>query len=67
MAVIVFGAYKLFMLMGHNSIATVLAILVGACVYGVLIIKLKAVTRNEIVAVKFGGKLAAIGDKLRLW
>ncbi|MGX8774873.1 MAG: putative polysaccharide biosynthesis protein, partial [Bacillota bacterium] len=67
MAVIVFGAYRLFMLMGHNSIATVLSILVGACVYGILIIKMKAVTRDEIVAIKFGGKLAAIGDKLRLW
>ena len=67
MAVVVYGAYKLFMFTGHNSIATVLAILVGACVYGVMIIKTKAITRDEVVAIKFGGKIAKIGDKLRLW
>lgn len=60
-------SYKLFMLMGHNSIATLLAIIVGACVYGVLIIKTKTITRDEIVGIKFGTKLAALCDKLRLW
>ncbi len=67
MAVIVYGAYKLFMLAGHNSIATLAAIIVGACVYGVMVIKTKAITRDEVVAIKFGTKIAAIGDKLRLW
>ncbi len=67
MAVIVFGAYKLFMLAGHNSIATLAAILVGACVYGVMVIKTKTITRDEIVSIKFGTKIAKIGDKLRLW
>ena len=67
MAAIAAGAYRLFLFAGHNSIATVGAILVGACVYGILIIKMKAITRNEIVGIKFGTKIAAIGDKLRLW
>ena len=67
MAAIALGAYKLFMFTDHNSIATLLAIIVGACIYGVLIIKMKVITRDEIVAIKFGGKIAKIGDKLRLW
>ena len=67
MAVIAYGAYKLFMLAGHNSIATLAAILVGACVYGVMVIKTKTITRDEIVSIKFGTKIAKIGDKLRLW
>ena len=67
MAMIALAAYKLFMFAGHNSIATLGAIIVGACVYGVMIVKTKAVTRNEIVAIKFGTKIAKIGDKLRLW
>ncbi len=67
MAVIVYGAYKLFMLAGHNSIATLAAILVGACVYGVMVIKTKTITRDEIISIKFGTKIAKIGDKLRLW
>ena len=67
MAVIALGAYKLFMFAGHNSIATLGAIIVGACVYGIMIIKTKAVTRNEIAAIKFGAKIVKIGDKLRLW
>jgi len=67
MAIIALAAYKLFMFAGHNSIATLGAIIVGACVYGVMIVKTKAVTRNEIVAIKFGTKIAKIGDKLRLW
>lgn len=67
MAVIALGAYKLFMFAGHNSIATLGAIIVGACVYGIMIIKTKAVTRNEIASIKFGAKIVKIGDKLRLW
>ena len=67
MAVIVWGAYKLFMMAGHNSIAMLGAIVVGACVYGIMVIKTKAITRDEVIAIKFGTKIARIGDKLRLW
>lgn len=67
MGVVVFGAYKLFMLTGHNSIATLLSICVGAAVYGLMIIKTKAITRDEIVSIKFGTKIAGICDRLRLW
>ena len=48
-------------------IATLASIIVGACVYGVMIIKTKAITRDELISIKFGTKLAGICDKLRLW
>ena len=67
MGLFVFGAYKLFILTGHNSIATVLSILVGACVYGIMIIKTKGITRDEVLGIKFGGRIASICDRLRLW
>lgn len=67
MAVIVYGAYRLFMLAGHNSIATLASILIGACVYGVMVIKTKTITRDEILSIKFGTKIVRIGDKLKLW
>ncbi|MDD4200718.1 MAG: polysaccharide biosynthesis protein [Eubacteriales bacterium] len=67
MGVFVFASYKLFMLTGHNSIATLLAICVGAVVYGIMIIKTKGINRDEMLGIKFGSKLVVICDKLRLW
>lgn len=67
MGVIVLAAYKLLMFTGHNSIATLLSICIGACVYGVMIIKTKAISRNEIAAIKFGNRITLICDKLKLW
>ena len=63
----VFAAYRLFMMAGHNSVATLASILVGAVVYGIMIIKTKAITRDEIINIKFGGAIARVCDKLRLW
>ncbi|MCF0144484.1 MAG: polysaccharide biosynthesis protein, partial [Firmicutes bacterium] len=63
----VFVAYRVFMMAGHNSIATLGSIIVGAVIYGIMIIKTKAITRDEVVNIKFGGKLASICDKLHLW
>lgn len=67
MAVFVFAAYRLFMLTGHNSISTVFAIMVGAAVYGVVIIKVKGVSREELVGIKGGAGITAVCDGLKLW
>ncbi|MCQ2547075.1 MAG: polysaccharide biosynthesis protein [Clostridia bacterium] len=67
MGIFVFGAYRLFMLTGHNSIATVMAILIGAVVYGIMIIKTKGITRNEVIGIRFGTRIAAVCDRLKLW
>ncbi|MDO4176658.1 MAG: polysaccharide biosynthesis protein [Bacillota bacterium] len=67
MGMFVFASYKLFMLTGHNSIATVLSILIGGVVYGIMIVKTKGISRDEMIGIKFGTKIAAICDRLRLW
>lgn len=67
MGVFAFASYKLFMLSGHNSIATLLAICIGALVYGIMIIKTKGIRRDELQGIKFGSRLVAICDRLRLW
>ena len=67
MGVFVLLSYKFMMLAGHNSLATLGSICVGAIVYGVMIIKTKAVSRDEVLAMKFGTKLAAVCDKMKLW
>ena len=68
MAVPVFFVYKVvYALMGSNSLATLLAILTGVIIYGLMIIKIKAVTRDELMMNPMGRKAAVVCDRLRLW
>ena len=68
MAVPVFFVYKVvYALLGSNSLATLLAILTGVIIYGLMIIKIKAVTRDELMMNPMGRKAAVVCDKLRLW
>lgn len=68
MGVLVFGAYKALMaLTSSNTLATLLAILVGVIVYGLMIVRTKAIERDELLGMPAGGKLVALCDRLRLW
>lgn len=67
MGIFVFLSYKLLILTGHNSLATLGSICVGAAVYGVMIIKTRAISKDEVLSMKFGTKLAAVCDKMKLW
>ena len=68
MGALVLVVYKLlFMLAGSNLIATAVSILAGVVVYGLLILKTKAIERDELMTISMGRKLAAICDKLKLW
>ncbi len=68
MAVPVYFVYKgVFALLGSNSLATLLAIIAGVVVYALMIIKIKAVTRDELMLNPLGRKAAVLCDKLRLW
>lgn len=49
-----------------NSIATLLAIAIGATLYGILLLKSKAITGEEIETLPKGKKLAGLCRKLRL-
>ena len=52
---------------GSNGISTVISILVAIAVYGIMILKTKAVTREEVSNMPMGTKLVRICDKLKLW
>ena len=57
----------LMAVLGHNSIATLLAIAAGACIYGVLVIKTHTIRREELLGLSMGRKIVKICDKLHLW
>lgn len=64
MGVCAFASYKLlYMTLESNAMATMSAIVIGAAVYGALILGLKAITKEEIGRIPGGGKLERIIDK----
>lgn len=68
MGVVTIVIYKIvFAALASNTIATGLAILVAVPLYGVLIIKTKAIRRDEMMTLSIGRKIARICDRLRLW
>ncbi len=68
MGVIVFVAYKcLYVVLDSNGVATLLSVVIGVAVYGLMVLKTKTIQREEMMTISFGRKLAVICDKLRLW
>lgn len=68
MGAVVILAYKgLYAVTGSNSISTMIAIVIGVIVYGLMIIRTKTISRDEMTGISAGRKLAAICDKLKLW
>ena len=68
MGVVVLLAYKgLFMLLGSSGTATLISILIGVIVYGLMVIKTKTIGREEMMTIPIGAKLARVCDRLRLW
>lgn len=64
MGICAFASYKLiYMVLESNTMATMIAILIGIIVYGVLILGLRAITKEEIERIPGGYKLAKILDK----
>ncbi len=54
-------------LLGSNTIATLIAIAAGVAVYGVMVIKTRTITRDEMMEISIGARIARICDRLRLW
>ncbi len=54
-------------LTGSNSISTVISIFAGVIVYGLMILKTRAISRDELMTISAGRKLAVICDRLKLW
>lgn len=62
-----FGVYQgLFALTSSNAASALVAIFAAVCVYGVLLIKLGCLTREELRSMPGGTKLTPILSKLRL-
>jgi len=66
MSIVVVLVYGGFSLVISGRIATVMAVIFGAAVYGVALCKIKAITKEEIVLLPKGKKLAALLGKFRL-
>lgn len=57
----------LYWVIGSNTLATAFSIIVGVVIYGLMILKTKAIKREELLNISGGGKLVSLCDKLRLW
>ena len=65
MGVLVFASYKAVMMLSHkNSIATLISIGIGIVVYGLMILKTKAISAEELSMIPKGEKLAKIAKKI---
>lgn len=68
MGVIVVLGYKgLYAVTSSNGLSTLVAILVGVVVYGLMVLRTKTILREEMMNISMGRKLVSICDKLRLW
>lgn len=67
MGLIVLGAHKLFNMALGNTISTILAILVGALSYCILILFTKTLTKEDILMIPYGTKIYSILLKLRIY
>ena len=64
MGLCAFASYKLiYMLVASNTIATLAAILIGVIAYGVLILSLKAISKEEIARIPGGPMIVRVLDR----
>ncbi|MBQ2747280.1 MAG: polysaccharide biosynthesis protein [Firmicutes bacterium] len=67
MGIVVWAGHKVLTGIIGNSLATVAAVGLGVAVYGIMILKTKAINRDELRTFPKGNTLVKIVDKLRLW
>lgn len=65
MGVAVFFAYKLCSSLG-NTVATLVAVLVGIVVYGILVLITKNLSKEDLQSMPMGNKLSVILEKFKL-
>ena len=67
MGIVTFVVFRLFHLLTKSNVISLLPALVAAvCVYFVLVLKLKGLTREELYEFPFGRKMSIVADKLHL-
>lgn len=68
MGVIVYLAYRgLAGFISSNALITMITILLGVVVYGLMVIKTRTIQREEMLEIAVGRKVVAVCDRLRLW
>lgn len=68
MGAFAYGAYHgLMALTGSNTMSTLIAIIVGVVVYGLMVLRTKTVRREEMMELSIGRRLVPICDRLKLW
>ncbi len=64
MGIVAYVGYKLlFLITGSNAISTLLAVMLGAAVYLVLVFAIKAITKEEVARLPKGDKILKVVDK----
>ncbi len=67
MGAVAYGVYTgLYSLIESNVIALISAVITGATVYGILVLKMGVLNRNDILAMPKGSRLVRIFEKLHL-
>lgn len=67
MGIVTFVVFRLFHVLTKSNVISLLPALVAAvCVYFVLVLKLKGLTREELYEFPFGRKMSIVADKLHL-
>ena len=56
----------MFFVGAGNTVSTLFAIAVSIFVYGIVLLLIKGITKNELKAMPMGGKLAAVFTRLGL-
>ena len=68
MGIIVLIAYKcVFALTASNSLSTMVSILIGVVVYGLMILRTKTIQREVLMSISIGKKIVSVCDRLKLW
>jgi len=67
MGIIVAGMYHLCNMMLGNTISTLLAIVFGVVVYGIAIILMKILSKEDIMMIPFGTKIYQLLVKLHIY
>jgi stage V sporulation protein B len=66
MGILVFVVYKLLSTFVGNTLSTLISILIGVLVYGVMIILTKSLDREDLASLPMGGKLCALLERFSL-
>ena len=67
MGVSVYVIYKLcYTLLHSNAVSTIFSIVVGVAVYGILLLKMKGLTENELIRMPKGNLIVSLCEKFHL-